>query len=154
MNTQTSEFCTAAEFKLSRACCLCIAGLTSQQPAITREHRSPVPRNRHVAMTKDFSASSSVQYVYPDTNMPSLAESAAAFSSSAVYLPSWASEFRRARVMRASCAASILSGLPIHVLSTEFCSARAYEKDTFHGLASWFMALRCSVAATSLCPPM
>jgi len=38
-------------------------------------------------------------------------------------------------------------------LSTLFCSARAYEKDTCHGLGDWFIAFRFSVASSSDCPP-
>ena len=40
-----------------------------------------------------------------------------------------------------------------HVLSTEFCRARAYEKDTCHGLGFWFMAFRFRVASSSDWPP-
>ncbi len=47
----------------------------------------------------------------------------------------------------------MFSGWPFHVFSTEFWRARAYEKDTCHGLGLWFIAFRFSVASTSDWPP-
>ena len=46
-----------------------------------------------------------------------------------------------------------LPSSPFQVFSTVFCRARAYENDTCHGLALWFMALRFRVDSISDWPP-
>merc|ERR1719486_287247 len=78
---------------------------------------------------------------------------ASADSPEASYLPSCAAELALARSMRASWAAFLFSSRTCQVLRTEFCRARAEEKDTCQGLGVWFIAFRLSVDSISDCPP-
>merc|ERR1719296_429084 len=88
----------------------------------------------------------------PLTYMPSAADA----SSSAVagsYSPFCALELAPARWNSLDCAAITFSSLPAHVFRVVFWRARAYEKDTCHGLGDWFIAFRFSVAWISDWPP-
>merc|ERR1711918_175315 len=68
----------------------------------------------------------------------------------ATYTPLHASKLALERASRAACAAGTFSSLPIHVTMHVFCSALPYEKETCHGLDVLFIALRLSVAVSSL----
>src|SRR6202043_3731694 len=69
-------------------------------------------------------------------------------SRSAVHSPLLASEFIRARWVKARWPAETFSALPAHAFCGAACSARPYEKVSRHGRPPIrFMALRCAVAS-------
>mmetsp|Transcript_6264 Transcript_6264/g.22928 ORF Transcript_6264/g.22928 Transcript_6264/m.22928 type:complete len:243 (-) Transcript_6264:476-1204(-) len=69
--------------------------------------------------------------------------------------PSAAFEFAVPLASSASCAAATLAASPLHAFKTLDCNARPYENDSAHGFTagSLFIAFRCAVASSSLCPP-
>ena len=70
------------------------------------------------------------------------------------YVPKRASELHRARWRNATCAARTFSAVPLQAFKAGACKARPKEKLSSQGaLSSRFIALRCSVARTSSCPP-
>src|SRR6266702_7042689 len=83
-----------------------------------------------------------------------LQAAAFAVSMSSVYLPKRALLLHQARWWNACCASATFAESPFQALSTGACKARPKEKLNCHGRSlRRFIALRCSVACRSVCPP-